>query len=82
MAGHFTHGDRVTCDQADQTVLGLMRRPRIESQYAVEVQLPELHEPGAALRLLDDVTSLAALRVRGPTYAIRLIPEVTALGQA
>ena len=52
MAGHLPYGDRVAGDQADQAASGLPRL-RINPQRDVEVQLPEPHQPGAALRLLD-----------------------------
>jgi hypothetical protein len=41
----------VARDQANQAAPGLLPRLRIKGQRDVEVQLPEPHQPGAALRL-------------------------------
>jgi hypothetical protein len=52
VAGHLPHGDRVAGDQPDEAApvpVGL----RVMGQRGVEVELQESHQPGAALRLLD-----------------------------
>jgi MFS family permease len=58
VAGHLAHGDRVAGDQADQPAAGPVQRFRIERQRVVQVELPEPHQAGAALRLLDQGAEL------------------------
>jgi hypothetical protein len=49
MAAHFTHGDRITLNQATRRPPSLLLpHLGIESQREVEIKLSELHQPGAA----------------------------------
>ena len=61
---HLAHRDRVAHDEPDEAAPGLVAGLRIAGQRRVEVELPEAHQPGAALRLPDQAAELLVGRAR------------------
>ena len=65
VAGHLAHGDRVAGDQADQSAPGPDLGLGIKGQHVIHVELPEPHQPSAALRLRDQGAGLLVGSARG-----------------